>query len=129
MGAGALGAVAIHHRLGRWSAALAVSGEVAEQCGRDHRVAAGGRADLGGTNDLRVGVDRQVALVAVEAMGGGLVAMTGLGIDSGDDPVGRGALEAPEAPVGGLLDVWPVTVANSVAASATLGPSRSPRRA
>jgi len=46
-----------------------------------------------------------VALVAVEAMGGGLVTMTGLGIDRGDDPVGRGALEDPEAPVGGLLDV------------------------
>jgi hypothetical protein len=44
-------------------------------------------------------------LVAVKAVGGGLVPVAGLAIDRGDDPVGRGALEDPEAAVVGLFDV------------------------
>jgi hypothetical protein len=44
-------------------------------------------------------------LVAVEAVGGGLVAMASLGVDGRDDPVRCGALEDPEAAVDGLLDV------------------------
>ena len=79
--------------------------QVAEQCRRDRGVAAGGRADLGGADDLGVGVDRDMGLVAVKAVGGGLVPVAGLGIHRGDDPVGRGALEDPEAAVAGLLDV------------------------
>jgi hypothetical protein len=31
--------------------------------------------------------------------------MTGVGIDGGDHPIRRGALEDPEAPVAGFLDV------------------------
>jgi hypothetical protein len=46
-----------------------------------------------------------MGLVAVKAVGGGLVPVAGLGIHRGDHPVGRGALEDPEAAVAGLLDV------------------------
>jgi hypothetical protein len=46
-----------------------------------------------------------MGLVAINAVGGGLMAMAGLGIDRGDDPVGRGARKDPEAAVGRLLDV------------------------
>jgi hypothetical protein len=103
--AGAVGAVAVDHRPSRLSAALAVGGEVAEQPRRDHGVAAGGQADLGGADHLCVGVDRHVGLVAVKAVGGGLVAVAGLWVDGGDDPVGCGARKDPETPVSCLLDV------------------------
>jgi hypothetical protein len=46
-----------------------------------------------------------VRLVAVIAVGGGLVAVAGLGVDGGDDPIRCGPLEDPEAAVAGLLDV------------------------
>jgi hypothetical protein len=62
VGAGAISAVAVDDRPGRLTAALAVGGEVAEQCRRDHGIAAGGRADLGGADDLAVGVDATWAL-------------------------------------------------------------------
>ena len=56
------------------SAATVASPDVA---GRDDRVG----------DDLAVGIDRDVALVAVEAAGLGLVAVTGLRIDGGDHPI------------------------------------------
>jgi hypothetical protein len=46
-----------------------------------------------------------MGLVAVKAVGGGLVPVTGLGIHRRDDPVGGGPLEDSEAAVVGLLDV------------------------
>jgi hypothetical protein len=70
-----------------------------------------------------------MGLVAIKAGGGGLVALARLGIHHRDDPAGSGALEDPEAAVRGLLMSWPLTVANSTAASATRGASRSPRKA
>src|SRR4030095_1777592 len=100
--AGAIGTVAIDHRPGL---VVVVGGQVAEQRGRDHGVAAGGRADLGGTDHLGVGVDGHVGLVAVKAVGGGLVPVAGLGIHGRDHPVGRGPLENAEAAVVGLFDV------------------------
>ena len=87
------------------ASSLALGGQVAQQRRRDHGVAAGGRADLGGADDLGVGVDAHMGFVAVKAVGGGLVPVAGLGVHRGDDPVGRGALEDPEAAVVGLLDV------------------------
>jgi hypothetical protein len=44
-------------------------------------------------------------LVAIEAVGGGLVAMAGLGVHGRDDPVGCRALKDAEAAIVGLLDV------------------------
>jgi hypothetical protein len=46
-----------------------------------------------------------VGLVAVEAVGGGLVPVAGLGIHRRDDPIRRGALEDAEAAIAGLFDV------------------------
>jgi hypothetical protein len=46
-----------------------------------------------------------VRLVAVKAVGGGLVAVACFRVDRGDHPVRRGAVEDAEAPVIGLLDV------------------------
>ena len=44
-------------------------------------------------------------LVAVEAVGGGLVPVAGLGVDGRDDPIRRGALEDAEAAIAGLFDI------------------------
>jgi hypothetical protein len=103
VGAGAIGAVAIDHPAG--GLLILGWGEVAQQCRRDHSVAAGGRADLGRADDLGVGGDGHMGLVAVKAVGGALVPMPRLRVDDGDDPVGSGALEDPGAAVRGLLDV------------------------
>ena len=101
--AGAIGAVAIDHPAG---GLLALAwDQVAQQPGRHRRVAGGCRADLGRADDLAVGVHREVTLVAVEAVGGGLVAMACFGVDGGDDPVGCGAFEDAEAAVVGLFDI------------------------
>jgi hypothetical protein len=131
VGAGAVAAVALDHRPG---GRLALArGQVTEQRGHDCGVAGGRRADLGRADDLAVGIDRDVGLVAVKAMGGGLVPVAGLWVDGGDDSVGRGALKDPEAAVAGFFLVssmsWPATVASSSAASAVRASSRSPRRA
>ena len=62
---------------------------------------AGGDDRVG--DDLAVGIDRGVALVAVEAADLGLVAVPGLGIDGGDDPVlGHLAGDAEHAVVAGF---------------------------
>ena len=103
MGAGAVGAVAVDHPVGG-RLALARD-QVAQQGGRDHGVAAGGRAHLGRSDDLRVRIGRDVALIAVEAMRSGLVPVAGLGVHGGDDPIRCGPLEDPKAPVRRLLDV------------------------
>jgi hypothetical protein len=46
-----------------------------------------------------------MGLVAVKAVGGGLVAVPGLRVHGGDDPVGLSAFEDAEAPIRRLLDV------------------------
>jgi hypothetical protein len=68
-------------------------------------------------------------LVAVKTVGGGLMAVAGLRIDRGDDPVGCGASKIRKRPSTVSSMSWPVTVANNTAASAVRGSSRSPRRA
>jgi hypothetical protein len=73
MGAGAISAVAVDHRPRRLSTALALWGEVAQQRRCDRRIAGGRHRDLRCTDDLAVGVDRHMRLVAINAMGGGLV--------------------------------------------------------
>ena len=125
--AGAIGAVAIDHRLGGL-AALALD-QVAQQPGGHGRVAGGGHRDLGRADDLAIGIHRDVRLVAVEAVGCGLVPVARPGVHGGDDPIRRGPLEDPEAPVAGFLDVLTGDGANNAAASATRGSSRWSRRA
>ena len=46
-----------------------------------------------------------MALVPVEAVGVRLVAVAGLGVDRGDDPVGRDPPGDPDPPVGSVLEV------------------------
>jgi hypothetical protein len=100
----AVGGIAIDDRPGCLLASLAW-GQVAKQRRADRGVGDGRRAHLGGADDLTVGVGRDVRLVAVQAVGGGLVAVACLRVDGGDHPVRRGPVEDPEAPVIGLLDV------------------------
>jgi hypothetical protein len=127
MGAGAISAVAIDHPVGG-RLALARD-QVAQQGRRDHRVAAGGRADLGRSDDLGVRIGRDVALVAVKAVRGGLVPVAGLG--STVEMTRSGAVPSKIRKRPSLVSSmsWPVTVARSTAASATRRSSRSPRRA
>jgi hypothetical protein len=129
VGAGAIGAVARDHRLGDLPTALGLWGEVVEQPRRDHRIAGGGHRDLGRADDLAIGIHRDVGLVAVKAMGGGLVAVTGLG--STVEITRSGAVPSKIRKRPSLVSSmsWPVTVANSAAASAVRGSKRSPRRA
>jgi hypothetical protein len=102
--AGAVGGIAIDDRPGCLLAPLAW-GQVAKQRRADRGVGGGRRAHLGGADDLGVGIGRDVRLVAVKAVGGGLVAVACLRVDDWDHPVRRGALEDAEAPVIGLLNV------------------------
>src|SRR5437763_16659387 len=50
-------------------------------------VAGVARGDRGRGDDIRVRVDAEVALVAVESAGSALVPVPGIGIDGGDNPV------------------------------------------
>jgi len=61
--------------------------------------------DGGVGDDLAVRVDRDVPLVAVETAGGGLVAVPGVLVDGGDDPVLGDLAGDPEHPVLGLLQI------------------------
>jgi Phage integrase family len=67
------------------------SQHVAQQVLGRHGVAHVARGHRRRGDDLRVGVDGDVALVAVEAAGGRLVAVARFGVDRGDDAVGRHA--------------------------------------
>jgi len=75
------------------------------QRGQHLGVAAVGRPDLGFDDDLGVGVDGDMALVAVESTGGGFVAVARLGIHRRDHPVDCGAPSAAKRAVVGLLNV------------------------
>ena len=70
-----------------WGAALIIRKQVSEQALSGRGVPAVSRRGPGGCDDLRVGVDRDVSLVAVETAGGGLVPMPRLRVDGGDHPV------------------------------------------
>jgi hypothetical protein len=59
----------------------------------------------GGGDQLAVGVDRGMPLVAVKAAGAGLVTMAGIWVDGGDHPVGGDLAGDPEAAVATLLQV------------------------
>jgi hypothetical protein len=59
----------------------ALLGQVGQQRLRHRRIPGVGRADVGGTDDLAVGVDGHMALVAIKATGVRLVPMAGLGVD------------------------------------------------
>src|SRR6266700_599937 len=107
VGAGAVGAVTVD--LAATATATATTGgvlvvvvvivivvvldQVVEQGGGDLGITGGGRAHRGRHDDLAVGVDGHMRLVAVKAVRGGLVPVAGLGIDGGDDAVRRGAVE------------------------------------
>ena len=83
--AGPVGRVAVDLR--PVIAALVVVEEVVDEVVGDGRVTGVAGRDGRVGDDLAVGIDRDVTLVAVEAAGRGLVAVTGVGIDGGDDPV------------------------------------------
>jgi hypothetical protein len=68
-----------------------VGDEVGDEAGDGFDVAGIAGGDRGGGDDFAVGVDGEVALVAVEAAVVGLVPVPGLRVDGGDDPV-RGDL-------------------------------------
>ena len=87
VGAGAVGAVAIDRGSGGLLAGVLARDQVGKQRRADRGVSGGRRAHLGGTDDLSVGVGRHMHLVAVKAVGGGLVAVAGLGVDGRDHPV------------------------------------------
>ncbi len=61
--------------------------QVSEQPGGGLGVPAVARGDPGSGDDLRVRIDRDMALVPVEAAGGGLVPVPGLRVHRGDHPV------------------------------------------
>jgi len=69
-----------------------------------------------------------MGLVAVNAVGGGLMAMAGLG--STVEMTRSGAVPAKIRKRPSVVSSmsWPVTVANNTAASAVRGSNRSPRR-
>ena len=56
-------------------------------------------------DDLGIGINRDMALVAIEASGGGLVTMTGIGIDRRDDPVDRDLAGNTERGIATILKV------------------------
>jgi hypothetical protein len=62
---------------------------IGEQVLSGFGVPAAARRGRGGGDDLRIGVDRGVALVAVKAAGRGLVPVPGISIDCEDDRSGR----------------------------------------
>ena len=64
-----------------------------------------GWGDGGGGDQFGVGVHRGVALVAVEASRGALVAVAGVGVHSGQDPVLGHAPSDHEAPAAVLAQV------------------------
>ena len=66
-----------------------------------------GGGDRGVGDEFGVGVHRGVALVAVEATCGGFVAVAGVGVHRGDDPVRGDAPRDHEPPVGVLAQVLP----------------------
>jgi len=80
-------------------------GQVGQQRLGHRRIPTIGGADLGGGDDLGVGIGGDVALVAVIAARAGLVAVAGLRVDQRQHPIRGDALGDDEAAVGGLLDI------------------------
>ena len=116
--AGAVGGIAVGRRLALARrggcglpavlarGAVLITGEhVAGQALSDLGVPAVSRRGLGGGDDLRVRVDRDVAFVAVEPAGRGLVTVPGAGIDGGDDPVRGDPPGDPEHPARVLFKI------------------------
>lgn len=67
--------------------ALVTIGEVIDQVGSDRAITDVAGADLGVSDDLAVRIGRDMPFVAVEPAGLGLVAVPGLRVHGGDDPV------------------------------------------
>ena len=88
-----IGGVPHHHRL------VIRAGVISQQVIRHGAVGGVGRGDHHVVDQLGVGIDRQVGLVAVESAVLGLVPVAGLGIHSGDDPVAGHAPHDAEDPV------------------------------
>jgi hypothetical protein len=89
---------------------------VREQSRSSGRVAGVARCDDGRGDELDIGVDRDVALVPVEAVGAGLVAVAGLGVDRADarSRATRRAIRILRSSPSSRS--WPSTVARRVAA-------------
>ena len=83
----------------------AVIGEILDELGGDAGVAGVARHDLGAGDDLAVRIQADVALVAIEAAGRGLVAVTGLRVDGGDHPVLGHPPGDPQGAVVALLQI------------------------
>src|SRR6266508_5210006 len=99
------GAVGPHWVVGHCTVFRPVFVEVVDEVFGHAGIAGVARRDHCVGDDLAVGVHRQVALVAIEAAGGGLVAVAGLGVHGGDHPVlGHPAGDAKGAVIG-LLQV------------------------
>ena len=101
-----------------------VAEEVGDEVFGDAGVAGVARGDRGRGDDLRVRVDRGVALVAVEPARGGLVPVPGVAGPrwrSPDPCATRRAIR--NTPSGPVSRSWPSTVANSAAACSTASAS------
>src|SRR5258706_421243 len=86
--------------------AVLITGEhVTEQALSDLGIPAVSRRGLGGGDDLRVRVDRDVPLVAVEPPRGGLMPVPGLRVEGGDDPARGDPAGDPEHPGRVLLQI------------------------
>src|ERR1035437_7175956 len=74
-----------------------------------------------------------LTLETIQAVGGGLVAVPGLGIHGGDHPVLGHPAGYPEHPVGAFVQVAPTRVASNASAwlagPSSLRPSRAPSNA
>jgi hypothetical protein len=90
-----------------WGRPIAVDlvDQFGQQLRRRGRVAKVARGGGGRGNQLAVGVDQGMPLVAVKATGAALVAMAGVGIDHRDHPVGGDLTGDPEAAIVALLQV------------------------
>jgi hypothetical protein len=89
-------------RRSRWAS---LRSTVGQQRRRHRRVAGVGRSHLRRRDDLAVGSDGHMALVAIESRRVRLVAVARLRVHHRDHPVGRYPLRDHKPAVGGLLDV------------------------
>ena len=108
--AGAIGGIAVDRRGLRRPGLRAIFGigtgqHIGEEILSGFSVPAVARCDPGGGNDLRIRVNGDMAFIAVEAAGKGVVSVQCLRVNGGDDPVRGDPARYPEHPGRVLLQV------------------------